>query len=194
MNDAVRSLLGLGYEEFIQTVVLPQGEFAKFLKAKPTEQRSILQHLLRHDVFTRMRDVAEERRKALSGRVDVIDGKLSTYAEATPEALAEREVSLAGAREQAERATVARDVAETAAQEARERHALTQEAAKLREQQQSLERQAPAVERDRRELEMARRAEPIVPRLEACETTSATGHAPASGARPGGAGTGEGRQ
>src|SRR3954464_6250989 len=40
VNDAIVELLGLGYDEFIQTVVLPQGEFAKFLKAKPTDQRA----------------------------------------------------------------------------------------------------------------------------------------------------------
>jgi exonuclease SbcC len=37
VNDAIVDLLGLGYDEFIQTVVLPQGEFAKFLKAKPAD-------------------------------------------------------------------------------------------------------------------------------------------------------------
>ena len=100
VNEAVVALLGLGYEEFIQTVVLPQGEFAKFLKAKPTEQRAILQHLLRHDVFTRMREAAEERRKALDGRVQVLDGKISTYVDATPAALAAREASLLEARAQ----------------------------------------------------------------------------------------------
>jgi len=41
VNDEIVTLLGLGYDEFIQTVVLPQGEFAKFLKAKPADQRSI---------------------------------------------------------------------------------------------------------------------------------------------------------
>jgi exonuclease SbcC len=173
VNETVVGLLGLGYEEFIQTVVLPQGDFAKFLKATPTEQRSILQHLLRHDVFTRMRDEAEERRKSLSGRVDVIDGKLTTYAAATPEAVAEREVLLVGVRGQVERSTAAREAAETAAQEARAHHALTQEVAKLREQQQSLMQQAPSMECARRELEMARRAEPIVPRLESCGAASA---------------------
>ena len=68
MNEAIVKLLGLGYDEFIQTVVLPQGEFARFLRAKPTGQRAILQHLLRHDVFARMRDLAEERRRDMDAR------------------------------------------------------------------------------------------------------------------------------
>ncbi len=165
VNEKIVGLLGLGYEEFIQTVVLPQGDFAKFLKAKPTEQRAILQHLLRHDVFTRMRDVAEERRKALTGRVEVIDGKLSTYAEATPEALAAQETLLADALAQVETATAARDDAEAAAREARERHALTKEVVQLREQRHGLEQHAPAVERARVDLDRARRAGPVLPRI-----------------------------
>ena len=172
-NETIVSLLGLGYEEFIQTVVLPQGDFAKFLKAKPTEQRAILQHLLRHDVFTRMREVAEERRKALSGRVDVIDGKLSTYAEATPEALAEREASVVEARTQLENATTIRDAEDAALKVAQRLHGLTQEVTKLRGQQQSLEQEAPQVERARAELDQARRAGPVVPHIDAVGTAAA---------------------
>ena len=77
VNEEIVTLLGLGYDEFIQTVVLPQGEFAKFLKAKPADQRSILQHLLRHDVFTRMRDLAEDRRREMDAELRGLDGKLS---------------------------------------------------------------------------------------------------------------------
>jgi len=39
VRDAVEVLLGLSFEDFCQCVVLPQGEFAAFLKAKVGERR-----------------------------------------------------------------------------------------------------------------------------------------------------------
>ena len=169
VNEKVISLLGLGYEEFIQTVVLPQGQFAQFLKADPKDQRAILQHLLRHDVFTRMRETAEDRRKALDGQVQILDGKISTYVDATPATIASREALLLEVRGQVEEATVASAAADAVLQEAQQRHALTREIAQLRRRLQEVEQQAPVVERARVELDQSRRAVPILPRLEAAD-------------------------
>ena len=167
VNDAIVSLLGLGYDEFIQTVVLPQGEFAKFLRAKPTDQRSILQHLLRHDVFTRMRDLAEERRREMDAQMRGLDGQLASYVAATEEALATSEAMLADARARQSEAGSAKDVADTAVQTASRRRAITQEVEQLRSQRAAVEADAANVARARVELEDARRALAIKPRLEA---------------------------
>jgi DNA repair exonuclease SbcCD ATPase subunit len=45
-SEAVEKLLGLKYDDFLQCVVLPQGQFAAFLHAKPTERQDILLRLL----------------------------------------------------------------------------------------------------------------------------------------------------
>ena len=113
VNDAIVSLLGLGYDEFIQTVVLPQGEFAKFLKAKPTDQRAILQHLLRHDVFARMRDLAEERRREMDAECGASTANWCLYVAATEESLATSEAMLTDARARQSEAGTAKDVADT---------------------------------------------------------------------------------
>jgi DNA repair protein SbcC/Rad50 len=167
VNQAVEDLLGLGYEEFIQTVVLPQGEFAKFLKAKPADQRSILQHLLRHDVFTRMRDLAEDRRREMDAELRGLDGRLSALANATDEALTASELTLEHARERQASAATARDDADQEVQDARRRRKLTQDVEHHRRQRASLERDTPNIDGLRVELEQARRASAIVPRLEA---------------------------
>lgn len=167
VNDAIVSLLGLGYDEFIQTVVLPQGDFAKFLRAKPTDQRAILQHLLRHNVFARMRDLAEERRRDMDAHMRGLDGQLASHVAATEEALATSEAMLAGARARQSEAGSAKDVAETMVQDARRRRALTQEVEQLRSQLVAVEANATNVERARVELENSRRALAIKPRLEA---------------------------
>lgn len=167
VNDAIVDLLGLGYDEFIQTVVLPQGEFAKFLKAKPADQRSILQHLLRHDVFTRMRDLAEERRRTLDVELSGLDGKLSGLADATDEALAASEAALAEVRSRQADAARASSDADLLAQDARLRRKHTEEFERLCTQRGALEKDAEKIERLREELDQARRASPIMPRLEA---------------------------
>ena len=46
VNEAVEALIGLKYEDFTQCVVLPQGQFAAFLHAKPAERQEILLRLL----------------------------------------------------------------------------------------------------------------------------------------------------
>src|SRR5438128_8982902 len=50
VDAAVAELLGLDFDAFTQTVILPQNQFARFLQSKPKDQRQILQRLLRHTV------------------------------------------------------------------------------------------------------------------------------------------------
>lgn len=178
VNEEVVRLLGLGYDEFIQTVVLPQGDFAKFLKAKPTDQRAILQHLLRHDVFARMRDLAEARRREMEADTRGLEGKLSTLQDATDEALAANVKALEEARTRQVNATLAWESADRRAQAARIGRKLTEDFERFRTQRGTLEKDQPKIERLRTELEQARHASAIVPRLEAC--AAATSHVAAA--------------
>lgn len=44
-NDELRRAIGLTREQFTQTVILPQGHFAAFLKANPDDRRKVLQEI-----------------------------------------------------------------------------------------------------------------------------------------------------
>ena len=167
VNEAVAGLLGLGYEDFTQTVILPQGDFDRFLRADPKDQRAILQHLLRHDVFERMRAAAEKRRSDMDGRLKGLDGQLAMCADATAEALAARDAEVAEARVRSTEMAAAREAADVAVRDAQARRRLTLEVEQLRGQRAAIERQAPDVQRARAELAGARRAAAIMPRLEA---------------------------
>ena len=46
LNDEIVKVLGLTFEQFTKTVVLPQGEFAAFLHAKASERQDLLVRLL----------------------------------------------------------------------------------------------------------------------------------------------------
>ena len=59
ISDAV----GLSREQFTQTVVLPQGEFAAFLRSDPEARRRLLQRLFGTEVYDRVVARLEDRRK-----------------------------------------------------------------------------------------------------------------------------------
>ncbi|GIJ46986.1 hypothetical protein Val02_38720 [Virgisporangium aliadipatigenens] len=86
VDEAVADVVGLPYEQFTKCVVLPQGEFAAFLHAKPAERQKILVNLLGLEVYGRIR----ERANALAGEAEAqlkaTDTHLASYVDATPEA------------------------------------------------------------------------------------------------------------
>jgi DNA repair protein SbcC/Rad50 len=58
MEPAVLAAVGLPYEQFTSSVMLPQGEFARFLHAKPRERQDILVNLLGLGVYRRIAERA----------------------------------------------------------------------------------------------------------------------------------------
>ena len=50
----VARLIGLSREQFVQTIVLPQGEFASFLKAKPEDRRGLLERVFGTEIYQRI--------------------------------------------------------------------------------------------------------------------------------------------
>ncbi len=90
-DDKIKQLVGLAYEAFTQAVVLPQGEFANFLRSAPGDQRKILRDLLRLQIYERMRDLAARERDHLKTLVGQLEDRLAKdYAGATGEALESR--------------------------------------------------------------------------------------------------------
>ncbi len=170
VNDAVERLLGLGSEAFLQSVVLPQGEFARFLQSDPSERRKILQELLRLQVYEEMRRRSERRRGRLWGRLETLRERLDAdYAEATPEALEQAEHEAVELREELESANENRGRVEVELNRLEERWKLTEE---RREKQARLERaeaRKPEIATLRARLDLARKAETVRPYLEIWE-------------------------
>ncbi len=67
VTAAVEALLGLTFENFCQCVVLPQGEFAEFLRAKGSDRRTILMKLLGAELYQQIGREANSR-AALAAR------------------------------------------------------------------------------------------------------------------------------
>lgn len=66
----VEDLLKLRFDDFTRTVVLPQGDFARFLRATKSERQGLLRNLLGLDIYTRMRELARTRAAVASERAD----------------------------------------------------------------------------------------------------------------------------
>jgi DNA repair protein SbcC/Rad50 len=72
VDAKIEELLGMGLVAFTQAVLLPQGEFARFLKADPKARRDMLRSLLRLDVYERMRDLASKVSAERKGKIEAL--------------------------------------------------------------------------------------------------------------------------
>ncbi|MEZ5141625.1 MAG: AAA family ATPase [Acidimicrobiales bacterium] len=91
LTAAVTDLLGLTYEHFTTCVVLPQGEFARFLHDKPAERQGLLVELLGLGVYEQMAGAARSRAQVAKAKADLVAEQLGALAAYTPELQAELE-------------------------------------------------------------------------------------------------------
>jgi exonuclease SbcC len=85
VTDAVTALLGLTYEHFTTCVVLPQGDFQRFLHAKPAARQDLLVELLDLGVYGRMAQLARARAAAAAQQRTWLAQQLEELATYTPE-------------------------------------------------------------------------------------------------------------
>lgn len=114
MTPAVETLLGLDFDRFTKTVVLPQGRFARFLHDDDPKRprHELLRHLLNLGVYTRMGEEARSRARNARALLDELESQLQAPAPTEEQVaeLAARAEAVAAA--QAELAGVSREIAE----------------------------------------------------------------------------------
>src|SRR5690348_13219654 len=94
----VQHILGLTYEHFTQSVLLPQGRFSEFLQAKPADRQDLLVELLAFGVYATVGTRARERAKLAAEQMRNAEERRRELADATEEAeirAAERVADLA---------------------------------------------------------------------------------------------------
>ncbi|MFL6234111.1 MAG: AAA family ATPase [Thermoanaerobaculia bacterium] len=172
-TDRVAQILGLGAPAFMQAVILPQGEFARFLKAQPRERRGMLRTLLRLDVYERMREQAQRLAAVKKNTVDSLQKLLlDEYAGVDEAAVASLELehsrvvkSLAASRKR-------RDDIQATLTRLRGQHAKTRELQQVEEKRAALREQAEEVNLLRARIEAAARAVPLLPLLDEAARSS----------------------
>jgi exonuclease SbcC len=175
-SEHLRTRLGLSAEQFCQVVLLPQGDFARFLRAEPEDRAKLLRTLFDVGRFARVEDWLDEQRRAARGQLDESRMRASTLLarvaqvadvdvpeELAPELVGAAPHAHAGAWVQRVRAEVAgrlveREAAAAAAAEEVTRVDAALAAARVEEQRH--------IRRDRARAELARlheEAEELVP-------------------------------
>src|SRR5919106_4596126 len=114
VNSAIQGLIGLDYDAFTRSVILPQGKFAEFLTGDAADRRKILIELLGLELFGKMTAhaniIAREARIAVeTGENMIAEGfaEISEEALATARLAAETAVAQAAEMEKVERAVAA---------------------------------------------------------------------------------------
>jgi exonuclease SbcC len=188
VGEEIKQLVGMSCEQFCQVVLLPQGEFATFLRATATERAALLgrlfdtrrfksvEHRLReikHEAARRLDDGDREIAR-LAARMRQAAGDTGPEADPGPPAafLGQAAVLRCTAREQydiaraaLERAELSHAAAEAAAAQARELHALQQRHTRAVRRAAALAGERPARTAARTALARARRATMIDPVL-----------------------------
>jgi DNA repair protein SbcC/Rad50 len=182
-TDQVLQILGLGAPAFMQAVVLPQGEFARFLKAQPRDRRSMLRTLLRLDVYERMRERAQRSAAAKKVTVDSLQKILADeYTGVDGSALAGLETEHARVVESLEAWRKNRDGTQAALDRLRGQHAKTRELRQVEEKRAVLRQQAEPMSLVKARIEAAARAVPLLPFLNEAARASASANAAAKAA------------
>ncbi|MEU8261249.1 SMC family ATPase [Micromonospora sp. NPDC048999] len=120
MERAVLDAVGLPYEQFTSCVVLPQGQFADFLHAKPATRQQILVNLLGLGIYEEVQKRATERAGQAEAKLETVDKLLGGLAEVDDDTLTDARQRVDRMRELAEAVAVAVPELERARATARE--------------------------------------------------------------------------
>src|SRR3954464_15777449 len=77
-SEFLREQLGLSAEQFCQVVLLPQGDFARFLRAEPEDRARLLRTLFDVGRFAKVEDWLAGERTAARERLDAVRQTMST--------------------------------------------------------------------------------------------------------------------
>ena len=80
MASQVERLLGLDFDRFTKTVVLPQGRFAQFLHDQARDRQELLRHLLDLGIYTRMGSEARSQAGRAGARLEELESQMEAAA------------------------------------------------------------------------------------------------------------------
>jgi exonuclease SbcC len=90
-NESAESIIGLSYDNFRRTIIIPQGRFQEFIELKDSERTRMMKELFQLEKYDLSRNVGSLARQndiAISN----LDGQLLGLAEVTPEMVQTEEI------------------------------------------------------------------------------------------------------
>ena len=83
-DSLIQSLISLSADEFSRIILLPQGDFAEFLRQKSSERKIVLSKLFPIERFTHTAERLKEKRNSLSSMLEEVMGNLQRLEQAFP--------------------------------------------------------------------------------------------------------------
>jgi|GEM_PF-1102423 len=81
VNAIIEGILGMDYETFTRTIILPQNQIDRFLKPPSSEalseRRQVLQRLLGLEIYREMKRLASQRYRDIAKEIQLIDSRLT---------------------------------------------------------------------------------------------------------------------
>ena len=167
IGEEVNAILGLDFDAFKRSVMLAQGEFAAFLKAKDEERRTILEATAGIGIYDELKKALNEKVGAVRDEQEDVLKKLNTIPEASREQLAEAEAELGSLQASSK---VLNAKSEKIQKEKAQEQRRAEEFAELQasgERQEALLNQGPIIEALKVERERADRANRLLPEKQA---------------------------
>jgi exonuclease SbcC len=84
VDEKIRGIIGLDANEFFKIVLLPQGEFAEFLRQTSTERKGVLGKLFPIDDAAKIREIVVERAKEAASQANQIRLSIEEAAKRLP--------------------------------------------------------------------------------------------------------------
>lgn len=94
INEEITSILGLDFDAFKRSIMLAQGEFAAFLKAKNEERRVILEAAADVDIYEELKLTLTEQVNKVESEYSQAEANIGAITDVSPEQLAEAEAEL----------------------------------------------------------------------------------------------------
>ena len=133
VDPMIESLTGLDYNRFMRSVLLAQGQFAAFLKAKPNERAELLEKITGTEIYSDLSVLAYETHRQKDEQVKQLKASLGAVTVLDDEGRTKLETDLTKTRTTAERLTTERHAATKLWHDQREHASIVVELTKLAE-------------------------------------------------------------
>ena len=170
VSEEVAVILGLDFDAFKRSVMLAQGEFAAFLKAKDEDRRTILEATAGIGIYDELKKALNDKVSAVETTTAEVLDKLNKIPEASQAQLTEAETALDSLQTEAEAFGTQSQHIQDEKQREEGRTADFERLQSSKDRQNELTVQQPEIDTLQTTLENAKRAQRLLPEKQAYDT------------------------
>ena len=170
ISEEINAILGLDFDAFKRSVMLAQGEFAAFLKAKDEERRDLLEDTAGVKIYDRMKEALNQKVRTVKNEQEEVLKKLNTIPEASREQLTAADAELSSLQASSKVLSVKNEKIQKRKEQEKKREEEFAELQISKKHQETLLNQQPMIEALEAERERADRANRLVSEKRAFDT------------------------